>query len=147
MKTERSIVFIVELLILFLIILTVIVMVTVISVKARGESADAAQLTEAVVCAENAAEITKTASDAEEAADKIRSMKVAEDVAVVGTTVSAKVALQGDSSKGRSYDLKILVEEEPGEAGTYVEEEIQVYPDGSEKPVYTLRTGNYEEAR
>lgn len=146
MKTDRSIVFIVELLILFVILLTVTVSVTVISVKARGESVEASKLTEAVVCARNAAEITAAASDAADAADRLRNMDGTGDVTVSGSTVQASVALDGSSSKGRTYALSITVSEEPAEAGKYVEEEIRVYEDSDGRPIYTLHTGNYKEA-
>ena len=130
---KSNIASIVELFMMFLLLLIVIVVITMACMTARGQSLDAGDLTKAVICAENTAEVTKDATDAKEAAELIGQMEGVSDVAVTADTLTAT---QGE------YRIEVTLTPEKGDAGTYVDELINIYP-GDGTAIYQLHTGSY----
>ena len=123
----------VELFMMFLLLLVVIVVITMVCMTTREQSLQAGSLTDAVICAENAAEITKDANSAQAAAKYMELMEGVTDVEVAGDTVTA----QQDE-----YRIEVTLTPEKGDAGTYVDEVINIYPDEGDA-IYQLHTGSY----
>lgn len=123
----------VELFMMFLLLLVVIVVITMVCMTTREQSLQAGSLTDAVICAENAAEVTKDANSAQAAAKYMELMEGVTDVEVAGDTVTA----QQDG-----YRIEVTLTPEKGDAGTYVDEVINIYPDEGDA-IYQLHTGSY----
>ena len=129
----------VELFMMFLLLLVVIVVITLVCMTTREQSLEAGALTDAVICAENTAEITKEAADADEAAALLEKMDGVTDITVSGDTVTA---LQDDCR------IEVTLTPEEGSAGTYVDENISIYPVSGEssdagEAIYQLHAGSY----
>ena len=141
MKRKTNKAFITELLILFALLIMVITVITAISIKTRGESLKAKELSEAVICAQNTAEITASARDLSEASEMISQMEGAGDLATEGGAVSFTLT----SAEKSVYRVVLEAEPEEGPTGVYVREKISVYEpdDEAAEPLYTLETGNY----
>ena len=129
----------VELFMMFLLLLVVIVVITLVCMTTREQSLEAGALTDAVICAENTAEVTKEATDAEEAAALLEKMDGVTDIDLKGDTVTARQD---------GYRIEITLTPEEGSAGTYVDENISIYPvsgDSSDagEAIYQLHAGSY----
>lgn len=145
MKSRRSTVFIVELMILFIILLVVIVTITTLSMKTREQSESAGRLTGAVVCAENFAEITSGADTVKQAAAMIGKMDNTDKPVVKGNIISAKTQPGTDDSTGEQFVVRVTVDEEKGKTGRFIKKKIEVYDakGGEGKMIYDLETGEY----
>ena len=123
----------VELFMMFLLLLVVIVTITLVCMTTREQSLEAGALTDAVICAENTAEVIKDADSADAAAEFIGLMDGVTDVEVSGDTVTARQD---------GYRIEVTLTPEEGDAGTYVDELINIYP-GEGEAIYQLHTGSY----
>lgn len=134
-KTGRksNIASMVELFMMFLLLLVVIVTITLVCMTTREQSLEAGALTDAVICAENTAEVIKDADSADAAAEFIGLMDGVTDVEVSGDTVTARQD---------GYRIEVTLTPEEGDAGTYVDELINIYP-GEGEAIYQLHTGSY----
>ena len=132
-RSKSNIASIVELFLMFLLLLAVIVVITMVCMTTREQSQYASGLTDAVICAENAAEATKGAASAEEAADLLEKMEGVTDAEVTGDTITA-------TQDG--YRIEVVLTPEDGDSGTYLDKQINIYPDSGEC-IYQLHTGSY----
>lgn len=130
---KSNIASVVELFMMFLLLLIVIVVITLVCMTAREQSLDAGDLTKAVICAENTAEVTKDAANAKEAAVLLEKMENVSKVEVSSDTVTATQ---------NGYRIEVTLTPEKGDAGTYVDELINIYP-GNGTAIYQMHTGSY----
>lgn len=126
---NKSIALIVELFMLFSILLLVIVVITQTLVMTRGRSVQARHLNEAVIAAENTMEVVFANSD---------------DGSVDQTF---DMVFDGDGESGETYEVTVTTEEEKGKTGSFKVFEVTVSLKGSDKPLYTLKSGDYERGR
>ncbi len=139
---RKNPVFIVELFLMFVMMIMVITVITVVSVRSRSESIRASQLTQGVICAQNAAEATAEAGDTEDAEAILGKMENVSDITVSGDTIEAKMTMTGGDGEEETFLVRITSAFEPGESGVYVDKDIVVMNEDGEQ-VYTLETGNY----
>ena len=143
MENKRNTSFIVELLVLFIILLCVIVTIILLAVKTRDQEIKAAQLTEAVACAENTAELTAGAKDTRSAYDMMKRMDGTQEIKIVKDEVVSHLFVKNSKGTGSQYIVKVHVDGEKASPGRYIKKKINIYSNDDGRLVYNIDTGNY----
>ena len=147
MKKTRNTVFVVELLALFALMMFLVVTVTRTMMEARGMSRGAEQLTRAVTLAEEAAEAANSADDAETAKALLAQLANVQELSE--TAGGCELRMTAESSEGKSEIYRVTLDftQEERAKGLYLQEEIRVYTEEGEEPLYTLIAGAYKGVR
>ena len=152
-KSGHITAFYVETLLLIVVFITIILLLTQVFGLARRQSADARELTDAVVLASNAAEALEAAGSPEELlalldeAGNAVLYDPADHPDLTGTLLTARYGENHEPDPKGVYEVRVAWMPEASGTGTLVRSTIEVFEGmngGDTAPVYTLETASFK---